>query len=115
MSLRVGDQSAGQRTILIPGGGREDGTFVWQSNQAGNYSLSVDAKVIDGETNPGNNRLERSIEIREERLRVLIVESTPRWEYRYLRNALLRDPGIDVSCLLFHPGSRGSVAEERTI
>ncbi len=25
-------------------------------------------------------------------------------EYRYLRNALSRDPGVEVSCLLFHPG-----------
>ena len=24
-------------------------------------------------------------------------------EYRYRRNALSRDPGVDVSCLLFHP------------
>ncbi len=35
---------------------------------------------------------------------MLIVESYPRWEYRYLRNALSRDPGVEVSCLLFHPG-----------
>jgi hypothetical protein len=35
---------------------------------------------------------------------VLVVESVPRWEYRYLRNALSRDPGVEVSCLLFHPG-----------
>ena len=44
------------------------------------------------------------IAIREEKLRVLVVESYPRWEYRYLRNALSRDPGVEVSCLLFHPG-----------
>jgi hypothetical protein len=35
---------------------------------------------------------------------VLVVESYPRWEYRYLRNALSRDPGVEVACLLFHPG-----------
>ena len=35
---------------------------------------------------------------------MLVVESLPRWEYRYLRNALSRDPGVEVSCLLFHPG-----------
>jgi len=35
---------------------------------------------------------------------VLVVESVPRWEYRYLRNALSRDPGVEVSCLLFQPG-----------
>ena len=35
---------------------------------------------------------------------MLVVESVPRWEYRYLRNALSRDPGVELSCLLFHPG-----------
>jgi hypothetical protein len=34
----------------------------------------------------------------------LVVESIPRWEYRYLRNALSRDPGVNLSCLLYHPG-----------
>ena len=56
------------------------------------------------ETLADNNRLTAPISIREEKLRVLVVESYPRWEYRYLRNALSRDPGVEVSCLLFHPG-----------
>ncbi len=51
-----------------------------------------------------NNKLTEPIAIREEKLKVLVVESYPRWEYRYLRNALSRDPGVEVSCLLFHPG-----------
>ncbi len=33
-------------------------------------------------------------------LKVLVIESYPRWEYRYLRNALSRDPGVDVNCLV---------------
>ena len=37
------------------------------------------------------------------KLSVLVVDSQPRWEYRYLRNALARDPGVDLSCMLFHP------------
>jgi len=36
-------------------------------------------------------------------LNVLIVESYPRWEYRFLRNALMRDPSVNVSVLLLHP------------
>src|SRR6476620_2012776 len=44
------------------------------------------------------------ISIREAKLKVLVVESVPRWEYRYLRNALSRDSGVELSCLLFHPG-----------
>src|SRR6185436_17553331 len=44
------------------------------------------------------------ISIRTEKLQVLVIDSLPRWEYRYLRNALSRDPGVEVDCLLFHPG-----------
>ena len=41
--------------------------------------------------------------MRQEQLKVLVIESYPRWEYRYLRNALERDPGVELTCLLFHP------------
>ena len=35
-------------------------------------------------------------------------------EYRYLRNALSRDPGVELSCLLFHPGLTKPAAATRT-
>jgi len=41
--------------------------------------------------------------VRVVKLSVLVVDSQPRWEYRFLRNALARDPGVDLSCMLFHP------------
>ena len=66
--------------------------------------LTLDVPKHPDETQGDNNRLLAPIAIREEKLRVLVVESLPRWEYRYLRNALSRDPGVDVRCLLFHPG-----------
>jgi len=31
------------------------------------------------------------------------VDSLPRWEYRYLRNALSRDPMVESKCVLLHP------------
>ena len=43
------------------------------------------------------------LSIRKEQLRVLVMESFPRWEFRYLRNALERDPGVAVNCVLFQP------------
>jgi uncharacterized membrane protein len=36
----------------------------------------------------------------EDRVRVLYVENCPRYEYRYLKNALLREPTIELSVLL---------------
>lgn len=103
VSLRQDDRVVQQQTVSIRSGGRFDGSFTWQSETAGSFALAVDVPVDQGEFNAENNRLEKRIEVRKEKLRVLLIEGVPRWEYRYLRNALLRDPGIDVSCLLFHP------------
>ncbi|HVT28965.1 MAG TPA: hypothetical protein VHE81_13200, partial [Lacipirellulaceae bacterium] len=70
----------------------------------GNFTVTLNVPKQAIETIADNNKLTVPISIREEKLRVLLVESLPRWEYRYLRNALSRDPGVQLSCLLFHPG-----------
>ncbi|MEM1446259.1 MAG: hypothetical protein AAGF84_09405 [Planctomycetota bacterium] len=52
------------------------------------------------ELNESNNRAELSVEVVDRPIRVLYVEGTPRWEYRYLKNLLVREPSIDSSILL---------------
>src|SRR5438132_5597081 len=84
--------------------GRTSGSLLWKPKKTGDVTLTLDVPKHPEETMADNNRLTAPIAIREEKLRVLVVESYPRWEYRYLRNALSRDPGVEVSCLLFHPG-----------
>ncbi len=65
--------------------------------------LTLTVPKTGGERFLENNAIEAPLSIRKEQLRVLVIESFPRWEYRYLRNALERDPGVEVNCLLFHP------------
>ena len=79
------------------------------SMPAGETMVRVEVAGHADEIRGDNNSAEAAVSVREERLKVLVVESEPRWEYRFLRNALSRDPGVEVSCLLFHPGadSRG--------
>jgi hypothetical protein len=76
----------------------------WTPPAEGDFTLTLSLPEEPGELLADNNRRTAPIAIRQEQLRVLVVESIPRWEYRYLRNALSRDPGVDVSCLLFQPG-----------
>ena len=78
--------------------------ILWTPATVGDYVLTVRVPPQAGELLPDNNARSVPVAIREEKLRVLIVESLPRWEYRYLRNALSRDPGVELSCLLFQPG-----------
>jgi hypothetical protein len=84
--------------------GRTTDSILWKPDDVGDYTLKLEVPPHPDETILDNNQRSAPISIREERLRVLVVESYPRWEYRYLRNALSRDPGVDVSCLLFQPG-----------
>jgi hypothetical protein len=76
----------------------------WSPPAEGDYTLTLTLPEQPGELLPDNNARTAPIAIRQEQLKVLVVEGVPRWEYRYLRNALSRDPGVEVSCLLFQPG-----------
>lgn len=83
---------------------RTNDSISWQPALAGDYRLWLEVPAHRDELLADNNKLSAPIAVRDERLRVLLIESYPRWEYRYLRNALSRDPGVELSCLLFHPG-----------
>ena len=80
---------------------------MWRPTEIADYTLSVSVptwiKGSEKELIEDNNQQTFQLAIRTEKLNVLVVESYPRWEYRYLRNALTRDPGVDVSVLLLHP------------
>ena len=47
-----------------------------------------------------NNRIERVVTVRKEKLKVLLVESEPRYEFRYLKNYLEREETIDLGVVL---------------
>ena len=104
--LRGDDGSTESKLIRIPAKGTLDDVIDWRAPKPGDVTLTLSLPVQAGEFDETNNEKTASIEIREESLRVLLIESKPRWEYRYFRNALVRDPGVEVSCLLFHPDLR---------
>jgi uncharacterized membrane protein len=93
-----------RKTVTIPAFGEVSDSLVWTPSDAGDYDLDLHLPVEPDEAIPDNNDQHFRIAVRTEKLKVLIVDSVPRWEYRYLRNALMRDPGVEVQTLLFHPG-----------
>ncbi len=90
--------------IKVAAMSRTSDAIIWKPTEVGDLTMTLSIPVHGGELLEDNNSMSAPMSVREEKLRVLVVESFPRWEYRYLRNALSRDPGVEVSCLLFHPG-----------
>ncbi len=104
VTLKTSDGDEVTKEVRVAPMGRTSDWVIWKPKAVGDYTLALDVPPQAEELLADNNRLVAPISIREEKLRVLLVESVPRWEYRYLRNALSRDPGVELSCLLFHPG-----------
>ena len=103
ITLSINNEATATKTITVPAMGQAQDNMAWTPQETGDYDLTLRIAKDIQELIPENNELSAPISIRKEQLKVLVIESYPRWEYRYLRNALERDAGVDVTCLLFHP------------
>ena len=103
--VRIRDQAGVEKTknITIPRGSTHYDAILWRLQKEGSSTLELSIPFADGELVEKNNSRRFNIAGRPESIRALIIETLPRWEYRFIRNALSRDPGVDVDCLLLHP------------
>ena len=99
----TGGESA-SRDVRVPPMSSVTDVFVVKPRREGRTVFTVSVPLESGEINAANNSISAAVDVRREKFKALIVETLPRWEYRFLRNALVRDPGVDVSVVLFHPG-----------
>ena len=66
----------------------------------GTLDLVVEADPDPNEIEASDNRRPLQIDVVEAKIKVLYVDGYPRWDYRYLKNQLVRDSTIDSSILL---------------
>ncbi len=104
VTLLDGDRVETKKQITIAPHGDHHDNVLWFPRAAGAATLTLKLPIEEDESLKDNNESTFPINVRLETLKVLVVESTPRWEYRFLRNALARDPGIEMQSVLFHPG-----------
>lgn len=91
------------RTVTIPAQGEVSDAVLWKIEKEGAETLELKLPVQPQERIHNNNASSFSISGRRESIKALVIDTLPRWEYRFIRNALYRDPGVDVHTLLFHP------------
>jgi len=103
VTMETDDGEMLTKEITLPAMGRVQDSLLWKPAATGERTLTLRIPPAEEERTEDNNAVSAPIAVRKEELRVLLVDSYPRWEYRYLRNALERDPGVTVHCLLFHP------------
>lgn len=64
--------------------------FLHHLKEQGRFEYVVSVASVSGERDPTNNRLEQSVLVRDDPLRVLFVQNYPSYEFRYLKGFLNR-------------------------
>ena len=98
------DGSIEQRVPYYPRIGK-DGQVVphrleFTPRSPGKYLCRIEIEHQDGELFRENNALEKPVTVVARKIKVLYVEGPPRYDYRYLKNSLIRDPTMEAQCLL---------------
>ncbi len=103
--VRIRSEKGQERSknITIPANGTYYDSMLWRIEKEGPSTLTLSIPVANGELIEKNNQRDFVINGKPENIRVLVIETSPRWEYRFIRNALSRDPGVSLDCLLLHP------------
>ncbi|MDG0993931.1 MAG: hypothetical protein P8O22_04265 [Akkermansiaceae bacterium] len=98
ITVLLNDQPAATKSVSLEGGLQfEDLFFNVNVQDKGAARIKVSITPFADETTEENNHTERSVRVVNEKINVLCIEGSARWEYRYLRAMLKRDPRINAT------------------
>lgn len=101
--VRLIDTLSGEelaREELLPGDDRDEVTLIAEPHLAGSATWRVEIETDQPALVPENTVLNFAIDLIDRPLRVLYVDGYPRWEFRYLKNLLIRESTIESSIML---------------
>lgn len=94
-------EEVGRTTVRVPPDGRQQRVEVrFQPRKTGEFIFSLDVAPKPREIQVENNHVEHTVSVREEKLKVLLADGEPRYEFRYLLSFLKRDKTIDLRTVL---------------
>jgi len=105
LAVILNDRRVSSRIVRFDGGLQfEEVDFRVDVYEKGAAQIDVIIEPFDDEISTVNNRVSRSVRIVNEKVNVLYIEGNARWEYRYLRAILKRDPRINATFIASNVG-----------
>jgi len=106
IDVRLNGRSVATRGVKLAGGLQfEDIFFNVDIHEKGAAKVEIAIEPFSDEATAENNVVERSVRVVNERINVLCIEGSARWEYRYLRAMLKRDPRINATFIATRAGA----------
>ena len=105
LAVLLNDRRISSRIIRFDGGLQfEEIDFRVDVYEKGAARIEVIIEPFDNEVSTANNRVSRSVRVVNEKVNVLYLEGNARWEFRYLRAILKRDPRINATFVASNVG-----------
>ena len=93
-----------EKQVTVPAAGRPVSiAFSYVPEKPGRKHFTARIQKQQGEQDQSNNEAGAAVEVGERTINVLLVDGEPRWEFRFIRNVLERDPAVRLSVCLIRP------------
>jgi uncharacterized membrane protein len=99
LRLRLGDQEVAAQDVQYTGA-EQSVSLSFTPQETGEFELAASIPPRDDETVKDNNTASQRLRIIDSKIKVLFVEQTPRWEFRFAQTVLLRDRRVDPKFVL---------------
>ncbi len=105
LSVLLNDRRVTSRIVRFDGGLQfEEVDFRVDIREKGAAQIEVIIEPFEDEVSNANNKVTRTIRVVNEKVNVLYIEGNARWEFRYLRAILKRDPRINTTFIASNVG-----------
>ena len=101
VTLKLGDQPVAEQEIVFENETEQVVELKFTPPQTGEFDLQAAIAPRPEEAVTDNNRQTKRLRVVDTKMKVLVIEQAPRWEFRYLFAMLMRDRRMNVKCLLF--------------
>jgi hypothetical protein len=100
INLKLGDEVVASKDLTFTDDEEQTVALPFTPKQAGEFELRASIDPRADEAAKDNNAVAQRLKVIDSKIKVLMVDQTPRWEFRYLQSVLLRDRRIELKCWL---------------
>lgn len=98
--LKLGENQVASKELNFTGDEEVVVPLTFTPTTTGEFELQASIQPRDDEVEKENNSTSQRIRVIDSKIKVLLVEQSPRWEFRYLHGILSRDRRVDLKCFL---------------
>ena len=100
LQLKLDDQVVAKKEITFGSDAEQVVPMKFTPQSLGEFDLTASIEARPDETVKDNNSRSQRLKVIDAKIKVLLVDQSPRWEFRYLQAMLLRDRRVELKCYL---------------